>query len=137
MPTTTPGHGDERRAATPRPTPTPPGTPGAIGDDTLRGFSGGNLVGSWGSGLDEARGVAPGDGSLLDRDMPIGSDLARATSGSSTDAVPAAAGNTLSAGPGTLGANSGGERASAGTASGTRSSRDHGNTLESPDDGLE
>lgn len=72
----TPGASGDRDAATARLTPQPPGTPGASGADSLRGFLGGNLVGSEGSGLDELRGIEPGEGSLLDRDVRIGSALA-------------------------------------------------------------
>lgn len=135
----TPGTSGERSAASARPTPTPPGVPGATGDDALRGFLGGNLIGSAGSGLDEAQGVQPGDGSLLERDMPIGSALAGLHGRHpdvQDDDVPHAADTTLDAGPATL-ATSGGERATAGRAPGTRSSRTDADTLQSDGEGLE
>ena len=79
-------------------TPRPPGAPGAIGEDSLRGFAGGNLIGSAASGLDDARGVEPGEASLLDRDVQIGSDITRAqghTRDLARSAPPAGAGNVL------------------------------------------
>lgn len=135
----TPG-ASERDAAPARLTNRPPGVPGASGDDNLQGLGGGNLVGSWASGLDEAKGVQPGDGSLVDRDMPIGSALSNAQgryAGTRGDALPTGTGNALDSGPQTLGATSGGERASAGTAPDARSSRSDANTLQSGSDGLE
>lgn len=58
--------------------------------------------------------------------MPIGSALA------AQDGRPAAGvGDDLTSGPATLGAATGGERASAGRADANRSSRDHGNSLDS------
>lgn len=130
----TPGYSREPDA---RLTPQPPGAPGEAGENSLRGFIGGNLIGSTASGLDEARGVEPGEGSLLDRDVQLGSDLAR-THGRHADALhePAGAGQALASGPRTLGANGGGERASAGSAPGTRASRADGNTLQPRGDGL-
>ena len=128
----TPGASGDRDAASARLTPRPPGSPGATGTDNLRGSSGGNLVGAEGSGLDEARGVGPGDASLLDRDVPIGSALT-----GTRQRMPTGAGHAADAGPQTLGATSGGERVSAGRAPDTRSSRIDDNTLQSRSDGLE
>jgi hypothetical protein len=135
----TPGASGERDAAPSRLTPRPPGAPGASGEDALHRFSGGNLVGSWGSGLDERRGVEPGEGSLLDRDVPIGSALAGTSERNAVeqDTAPTGAGQAATSGARTLGATSGGERASAGTAPDARSSRSDGNTLQSRTDGLE
>ena len=130
----TPGASGDRDAAPTRLTPRPPGAPGATGTDSLRGFSGGNLMGAEGSGLDEVRGVEPGEASLLDRDVPIGSAL---TAARGQPGVPTGAGHAATSGPQTLGATSGGERASAGSAPGTRSSRTDDNTLQSRSDGLE
>ena len=55
----------------------PPGAPGE-GEDSLRGFAGGNLIGSAASGLDEARGIEPGEGSLLERGVHLGDGSTRA-----------------------------------------------------------
>lgn len=121
-------------------TPRPPGAPEALGEDSLRGFAGGNLIGSAASGLDEARGVEPGEGSLLDRDVRIESDVTRAhgrTPDLAHDAPPGGAGNALASGPRTLGATRGGERAGAGSAPGTRASRAGDKTPPSRSGGLE
>jgi hypothetical protein len=134
----TPGASGDRDAAPARLTPVPLGVPGAGGADSLRGSLGGNLVGSEASGLDELRGIEPGEGSLLDRDVHIGTALAGARrSDPKASAVPTGAGTASDAGPQTLDAASGGERASAGTAPGTRSARADDNTLQSRSDGLE
>lgn len=130
--------GASRDSENARLTPRAPGVPGGMDHDTS--FVGGNLVGREGSGLDEARGIEPGEGSLLDRDMPIGSALAGAHGRDGRvrgDDLPNGAGNTLESGLHTLGGTSGGERASAGRADDVRSSRVDGNTLQSRTDGLE
>lgn len=133
----TPGASSDHDNA--RLTPRAPGVPGGMDHDTS--FVGGNLVGREGSGLDEARGVEPGEGSLLDRDVPIGSRLAgmqgRAGGQPRDGDIPHAAGDALEAGMHTLGANSGGERASTGRSDDVRSSRAAGNTLQSRTDALE
>jgi hypothetical protein len=131
----TPGASGDRDAASARLTPRPPGAPGTSGVDNLRGFSGGNLVGAEASGLDEVRGIEPGEGSLLDRDVPIGSALIDAQR--QPPGAPSGAGHASDSGPQTLGPTSGGERASAGTAPNARSSRTDDNTLQSRSDGLE
>lgn len=46
-----------------------PRVPGGV--DPEASFIGGNRVGREASGLDEARGIEPGEGSLVDRDMPM------------------------------------------------------------------
>ena len=130
--------GASRDSDNARLTPRPPGVPGGMDHDTA--FLGGNLVGREGSGLDEARGIEPGEGSLLDRDVPIGSALAgvhgRALP-SQGDDVPSGAGNAAASGMHRLGGTSGGERASAGRADAERSSRADGNTRQAQTDGLE
>ncbi|MEG3192082.1 hypothetical protein [Lysobacter sp. D1-1-M9] len=103
-------------------TPRPPGTPG----DEASGYGDSNPVGR--NAGDGGRSAASGDESTSDhqrrdrddaKDPPIGSALASA-----------GAGNGASSGSASLGATSGGERASAGPADGSRSSRDHRNSLE-------
>ncbi|MGN6512086.1 MAG: hypothetical protein ACTHKZ_00715 [Lysobacteraceae bacterium] len=121
--------GASRDGENARLTPRAPGVPGGMDHDSA--FLGGNLVGREGSGLDEARGIEPGEGSLPGRDAPIGSLLA------ARGRVPGGTGDASDAGPHTLGATSGGERAVAGRADDVRSSRADGNTLQSRTDGLE
>lgn len=118
-----PTRGDSRKTPVPQSDTDPTTTPG--GD---AGFGGGNLVGSNVSGQEAAaagtRGTThqPASRDEADgEDGPIGSALA-------DDHPPAGAGSDLSSGPGTLGANSGGERASAGRNDPDRSSRDGGNS---------
>ena len=94
------------------------------------GYGGGNLVGSNTSGIESAAsaqtGTSHGGGDEAPAgDLPIGSALA-ASDGNN----PSGTGNASESGPGTLGATSGGERASAGRADVNRSSRDHGNSLD-------
>jgi len=107
-------------------------------------YGGGNLTGSE-KGSDDVpgRGQAkpgsrdarkPGDErDTRSEDQPIGSALASST-GRNVDAAgggaTAGAGSDLSSGPDTLGATSGGERASAGSSDSNRSSRDHRNSLD-------
>src|SRR6476620_473738 len=73
------GDTDTRRA---------PRTPGTD-DDALRGLTG-NLV-SGADGLDDVRGLEPGEGSLLDRDvpLPISARMAGADERASADGAPA------------------------------------------------
>ena len=130
--------GASRDGENARLTPRAPDVPGGTDHDTA--FLGGNLVGREGSGLDEARGIEPGEGSLLDRDVPIGSALAGVHGRASQphgDEVPSGTGNAAASGMHTLGGTSGGERASAGRADAARSSRADGNTRQAQTDGLE
>lgn len=111
----------------------------AGGMDHAPSFVGGNLVGHAVSGLDEALGIEPGEGSLADRDMPIGSALAQAQgrvpqwrSDLANDA-----GKLPAAGMPTPAGSSGDERASAARADEARSPRPGGDTLRSRTDGLD
>lgn len=94
--------------------------------DARRDYSGG-LVGHKDRALDagDARAGTTHEGAYRDEDdaMPVGSALA------AQDGAPAAgSGDDLTSGPGTLGAATGGERASAGRSDTNRNSRDHGNS---------
>ena len=131
-----PGHRDELPS---RLTQRAPDTPEDSTD-----YGGGNLVGSEKgsrdiSGRDQAKPEEQDAKKRKDgkeakaKDQPIGSALASAT-GRNDDAAgggaTAGAGSDLSSGPDTLGATSGGERASAGSSDSNRSSRDHRNILD-------
>lgn len=113
--------GASRDSENARLTPRAPGVPGGMDHDTA--FLGGNLVGREGSGLDEARGIEPGEGSLQDRDRPIGSALAAAHG---RDPRP-----TDEDLPGDA------ERAATGRADDLRSARADGNPRQSRTGGLE
>lgn len=94
--------------------------------DARADYSGG-LVGHKDRALDagDARAGTNHEGAYRDEDdaMPVGSALA------AQDGAPAAgSGDDLTSGPSTLGATTGGERASAGRSDANRNSRDHGNS---------
>lgn len=127
----TSGSGEEPRS---RLTPRPPGTPG----DESSGYGDSNPIGH--NSDEEVAGASAGASASPEPGDPLfepreGQDDANAGDAQPTGSAAAGsrggasgAGNDLSSGPGTLGAASGGERASAGRADANRSSRDHRNT---------
>lgn len=131
-----PGRRDELTSRLPRRAPDTP--------ENSSDYGGGNLVGSE-KGTDDLSDVdrrsqatathrnTRTSGTPSPRTQPIGSALA-STTGRNDDAAgggaTAGAGSDLSSGPDTLGATSGGERASAGSSDSNRSSRDHRNSLD-------
>lgn len=120
---------DRPEQGTSRLTPRAPGTPG----DEDSGYGDSNRVGR-AAASDEDRASDHPRGDRDDAtDLPIGSALASAGAGSGEDQGrerTSGAGHDASSGPASLGATSGGERASAGPADGSRSSRDHRNSLD-------
>lgn len=124
-------HGDAQRS---RLTPRAPDTPASddradTGQDDDTGSGGGNFVGSR-----EPASTASGGGDTgarHGRADPVGSALANAHGRNPEKSDPAAgAGNNPGAGSHSLGATTGGERASAGRADANRSSRDDDNSRE-------
>jgi hypothetical protein len=117
------GPDDTQRARlTPRAPDTPASDDRADTGQTDAGTGGGNLVGS------REPASAASDGG---RAGPIGSELANAQGRNpEVPGAAAGAGNNPRSGSHSLGATTGGERASAGRADANRSSRDDGNSRE-------
>jgi hypothetical protein len=139
-PSTTPGHAGPRDPKRPS-RQDARATSDDAGHDGVTGTGGGKVVGGYLDDLDNATlvpaGTTHGDADRADADgddVPIGSALASATGidGDRRGSNPTAGGDAdLTSGPSTLGATTGGERASAGRADANRNSRDHGNSLDS------